>query len=64
MERNVVNLAFSKIFEKAIKNRLIAFLTINDVINKQQHRLIKGKSTFTALSELIENNLRGLDKKE
>ena len=42
-----------KIFERLILKRLLPFLTINKIISKDQHAYLKGRSTFSALENLI-----------
>ena len=54
----------SKIFETAIKDRLIKYLTTNEIIVKQQHAYMKGKSTITAMLDAVETIAEALDNKE
>ena len=48
---------FSKVFEQIIKTRLVHFLTARDSITKNQHGFQAGKSTTTALVQLVEQVL-------
>lgn len=56
--------AFSKIFEKAMFNRLAEFLEKNNLLNSQQHGFRKNKSTVTALVDFTESVIDSIDKRE
>lgn len=51
----------SKIFEKIVLKRLIDHLTQNDLLNERQHGFISGRSTNTALADLVEFIINNLD---
>lgn len=46
--------SFSKIFESAMNSRLTDFFKMYDLLNNQQHGFQKGKSTQTALFDLMQ----------
>ena len=48
---------FSKVLEQIIKTRLVHFLAAQDFITKNQHGFQVGKSTTTALVQLVEQVL-------
>ena len=56
--------AISKIFETAIKDRLVRFLTKHEIISNQQHAYIKGISTITAILDVMETIADALDNKQ
>lgn len=53
---------FSKIIEKIVLNRLLTHLEQNNLLTKHQHGFLKGKSTTTALTQLIENVIDKLEE--
>lgn len=53
---------FSKIFEKAMLNRLLSFLNKYKLMSDKQHGFTKGKSTISALVEFISEIYKNLDK--
>jgi hypothetical protein len=55
---------FSKILEKIIKRRLLSFLNKYSIISTKQHGFWKGRSTNTAIADLIEKVYKSLDEKE
>lgn len=56
--------SFSKIFERAIKKRLVKFLDENDILSETQYGFRKGKCTTHAILNLVEDLYITLDKKE
>ena len=54
----------SKIYEKVMYNRLVQHLEINNLFDRQQHGLRRGKSTVTALVEFVESIVEAIDKGE
>jgi hypothetical protein len=55
---------FHKIFELAMYEDIMQFLTFFEIINKNQHGFLKNKSTITALFEFVDAVLKGLDDKD
>lgn len=53
---------FSKIIEKIALNRLLLHLEHNNLLTKYQHGFLKGRSTTTALIQLIENLIDKLEE--
>ncbi|XP_046686943.1 uncharacterized protein LOC124372582 [Homalodisca vitripennis] len=53
---------FSKIFEKIVLKRLIDHLTQLDLVTDCQHGFLKGRSTATALTDLVEFIIDHIDK--
>ena len=51
----------SRILEKIIKSRLVDFITENDILNKDQHGFIAGRSCLTNLLHTIEDLITSLD---
>lgn len=47
--------AFSKIIEKVVLDRLINYLNQNNLLTDNQHGFLKGRSTVTAITQLIEH---------
>ena len=56
--------SFSKVLETLMSKRLLSFLIDCNLISKEQHGFLKGKSTETAIYNFIDEVLEGLDKKE
>lgn len=56
--------AFSKLIEKIVFDRLSSYFKKFNLISKFQHGFIKGKSTETALYELVDSILAALENKE
>lgn len=56
-----VSSSFSKIFEYAFLDRLLCFLTRNDIITDKQHGFISGKSTNSAIQNFLERVLECVD---
>jgi hypothetical protein len=54
---------FSKIVEKLMYNRLMSFITKNNILNDAQHGFREGKSTETATHAFVENIQRAVEKK-
>lgn len=54
---------FSKIFEKAMCNRLINFMERYEIFNDFQHGYLKGRSTQTAVFQYIKDTLDQLENK-
>lgn len=46
--------AFAKVFEKVLANRLLKFFTKYELFSKVQHGFIQGRSTETAIFELLQ----------
>lgn len=55
---------FSKIIEKVMHKRLISYLNKYNIITDKQHGFQKGKSTNSAIINLIKNVYSSMDKKE
>ena len=55
---------FSKIYERAIYNRLVQFFHDFSLFNKSQHGFRKNKSTTSGIFEIVENILKNLDDHE
>lgn len=55
--------AFNKIFEKVITTRLVNFIERNNLISDYQHGFRSGRSTETAILQLISNVYKYLEKK-
>ena len=53
----------SKIFETAIKTRLMTFINKNNIMPNNQYGFLKGKNTTQAIAELIRNVTDNLEKK-
>jgi retron-type reverse transcriptase len=54
---------FSEIIEKLMYNRLMAFITKNNILNDIQHGFREGKSTETAIHAFLQNIEKAIDKK-
>jgi hypothetical protein len=54
---------FSKIVEKLMYNRLMLFITKNNILNDTQHGFCEGKSTETAAHAFLENIQNAIEKK-
>lgn len=54
--------SFSRFFETAMKTRIENFLIENDILNNCQHGFVKGKSTITAITDLVNNIVEARDK--
>ena len=52
---------FSKIFEKVIHNRMIAFIEKNNILSETQFGFRKGLSTEAALTQFIDEIHKGLN---
>lgn len=55
---------FNKIIEKLIINRFVPFLNQNNVFYEFQYGFRQGSSTETAISELLDDVIRGIDNKQ
>lgn len=55
--------SISKVFEKAMYNRLYSHLEINNLFDDEQHGFRKNKSTTTALVDFTELLLESIDNK-
>ncbi|KAG7295540.1 hypothetical protein JYU34_021763 [Plutella xylostella] len=53
---------FSKIFERAMYNRIYKFIMNKDIIAKEQNGFQKGKSTSLAGFQLVKNVIESIDK--
>jgi Reverse transcriptase (RNA-dependent DNA polymerase) len=53
---------FAKIFEKALKNRLLNFFKIHNIITDKQYGFMKQSSTEDAVVNLVEKVVRALDE--
>lgn len=53
---------FSKIIEKIVLERLLTHLIQHNLLTRQQHGFLKGRSTATALIQLIENTIDQLEE--
>jgi Reverse transcriptase (RNA-dependent DNA polymerase) len=53
---------FSKILEKIVANRLLNFLQQHDILAKNQHGFLPGKSTDSAAAELLDKVYNSLDQ--
>lgn len=51
----------SKVIEKIAMSRMLSYLVTHDLIAKNQHGFLKGRSTATALAELIEHIIDNLE---
>lgn len=58
---SIIN-SFTKIFEKCLKDRLISFLQVNNLLSQKQFGFIGGLSTSDALYELTRQVSENLDK--
>jgi hypothetical protein len=56
--------SFSKVLEKALYNRLIEYLNINNILNSQQFGFRKGLATEDAIFKLLHEILNALNNKE
>jgi hypothetical protein len=54
---------FSKIVEKLMYNRLMSFITKNNILNDSQHGFCEGKSTETAAQVFLENIQKAVEKR-
>jgi len=54
---------FSKIVEKLMCNRLMSFITKNNILNDAQRGFREGKSTETATHAFLENIQKAIEKK-
>lgn len=54
----------SKVFEAALKNRLMKYLEQNDLFSESQHGYRSGRSTITAALDLYKKITRALDNRE
>lgn len=55
---------FSKVFERAVFNRLMHFIDVNNVLFGNQFGFIKGKSTVNAMFTLIDKVVKALDNRK
>ena len=55
---------FSKIYERALYNRIVQFFQEFYLFNKAQHGFRKNKYTLTGIFEIVENILKNLDDHE
>ena len=55
---------FSKIFEKVIHNRMIAFIEKNNILSETQFGFRKGLSTEAALTQFIDEIHKGLNDRQ
>jgi hypothetical protein len=53
---------FSKILEKLMYNRLMLFITKNNILNNSQHGFHEGKSTETAAHAFLKNIQKAIEK--
>jgi hypothetical protein len=53
---------FSKIYERAMHQRLIIFLEAVELLDGSQHGFRKGRSTGTAAAEFVESVLDSIDR--
>ncbi len=56
--------SLSKIYEKAVLNRLWNFLQDNNIIFEDQHGFVRGRSTTSAIFSLVNNIVTQLDAKK
>jgi hypothetical protein len=56
-------LVLPKIVEKLMYNRMMAFITKNNILNDAQHGFCEGKSTETATHAFLENIQKAIEKK-
>jgi hypothetical protein len=56
--------SISKIFEKAMYNRVVSFLEENNLFDSEQHGFRKGKSCVSALVEFTESVINSIDNGE
>ncbi|XP_045471754.1 uncharacterized protein LOC123678662 [Harmonia axyridis] len=56
--------SFSKLFEKAMSDRLVSFLTSFNMLSKNQHGYVKGRSVETAILQFTENIIKSFEKNE
>ena len=59
-----VLVAFSKIFEKIMYNRLVEYLNENKIITDSQYGFLKNKSTESAITTFTNHILKAYDKRE
>jgi hypothetical protein len=52
----------SKVFERSATDQIVPYLTKNDLLNETQHAYLKGHSTQTCLSEIVNYTHRENDK--
>jgi hypothetical protein len=55
---------FSKIVEKLMYNRLMSFITKNNILNDYQHGFREGKSIETADHAFLENIKKAVEKRQ
>lgn len=55
---------FNKILEKLLINRLVPFLNQHNILYKLQYGFRQGSSTETAVSELLDDVIKGIDSKK
>jgi hypothetical protein len=55
---------FSKVFEKAVLNRLWSFLETNGIVFEGQHGFVKNRSTTSAMLSLINRVVKDIDSKQ
>lgn len=55
---------FSKIYERAMYNRLLYHLEFNNLLDKEQHGFRQGKSVVTAAVDFIESVVNSVENKE
>lgn len=53
---------FSKILEKIIHRRIMRYLTENNLLSPAQHGFVKGKSTHSALNQVMKTVVRNVDR--
>lgn len=52
----------AKILEHAIKDRMVSFFKKHNIWSKQQHGFLAGKSTTTALAEILQKIAKAMDE--
>lgn len=58
---NILSL-FSRFFETAVKTRIECFINENAILTDNQHGFVKGRSTTTAITGLVNNIIDARDK--
>jgi hypothetical protein len=53
----------TKVVDKLMYNRLMSFITKNNILNDAQHGFCEGKSTETAAHAFLENIQKAIEKK-
>jgi len=54
----------SKVFETIVKDRLLDYLSINKMLSNFQHGYLVGKSTITAITQVMNDILEAFDNRE